>query len=50
VDSREPLASFTADNYISGLAVTPDTGSIVAGDGHGNLHILRVEGARKGEC
>jgi WD40 repeat protein len=44
LDSREPLASFTADEYISGLAVTPDAGSIVAGDGHGNLHILRVEG------
>jgi len=39
------VAIFTADGYLLGCAVAPDGITIVAGDGLGRVHFLRLENA-----
>ncbi len=42
LDARIPVADFTADSPMRACAISPDGGTIVAGDDGGEVHLLRV--------
>ena len=44
IETGKPITSFTADSMIYYVAVAYDGKTIVAGDGAGQVHFLRLEG------
>jgi WD40 repeat protein len=42
VDRARCIARFTADDTVTGCAVSADAGTIIAGDGSGAVHILQT--------